>query len=56
MIDPHSEHMGASVTGGVNASSCCGLGSVGRSVPAESPASVTAYSGPRNFAPSQRKI
>jgi ribonucleoside-diphosphate reductase alpha chain len=52
---PHSEQSGASATIGANGSSCCGFGSVGFRTWA-SPASVTAYSGPRNFAPSQRKM
>ena len=38
-----------------NGNCCCGSASVGRNVEV-SPASVTAYSGPRNFAPSQRNI
>jgi hypothetical protein len=55
MIDPHSAHSGASAVIGANGSSCCGLGSVGRNVDV-SPASVTAYSGPKNRAPSHRKM
>src|SRR5438477_95968 len=46
---------GASAVMGLKGSCCCGSGSVARSV-IVSPASVTAYSLPRNLLPSQRNI
>jgi hypothetical protein len=55
MIDPHSAHNGASAVIGANGNSCCGLVSVGLNPPV-SPTSVTAYSGPKNRAPSHRKM
>ena len=55
MMEPHSEHSGASVVITLNGNCCCGFGSVGRRVML-SPASLTAYSGPRNLAPIQRKM
>lgn len=53
MIEPHSEQMGASLETGAKGSFCWGSGSVGRSL-GLSPASLTAYSGPRKRAPIQR--
>ena len=55
MSPPHSEQLGASVATVENGSFCCGSGSVIASF-GDSPASPAAYSGPRNFAPSQRKM
>src|SRR6266567_9504760 len=51
MNDPHSAHSGASADAATNGSFSCASSSVGRNV-GVSPASVTAYSGPRNFAAS----